>query len=164
MLGRIALLVIGRAGAALAASPLRENESLKEYMRKAFRGVAFLFAGSALVGAMLSFGLYLGYEQMLLAGYTKGNAMAVIFGTTLALALICFLLADRYIAGRMDEKQSNASLLDEKLDMIRDIAGDTINGFLEGFSEGRQSGRSSGSPKGKATRRDNVSHIRKNKR
>ncbi len=131
----ISAFLLNRIGTMLALKALPDQAALHAYMRSMFKGIACLVVGSVLLGAAITASIYVVYDQMIAVGYERVNALFIAFGLAMILIIICFLLADKWLSERFGAARQVRSVIDQKLDHVRDVAGDTITGFIEGLLE-----------------------------
>jgi predicted ABC-type exoprotein transport system permease subunit len=125
--------LLNSIGTVLGLKELPDEAALQAYIRNAFRGIFFLVLGTVLLGAFITACLYISYDELIYSGYAKTNAQIIILALVLVLAVISFILADIWISKKMCINIKSKGFLDEKIDYIKHIAGDSIVGFIEGL-------------------------------
>lgn len=135
MLNLLGKSLISQLSTVVAMKALPDEVALHSYLRNVFKGIALLIAGSVLLGASIAACLYVAYDQLLSYGYNETTVIAITLGIAFALVGIFFYLADKWLSRRFRSNLHSKSIIDDKLDYIRDIAGEALNGFVEGLCE-----------------------------
>jgi len=128
----ISAALLTRLSTLIALKALPDEAALHAYMRKAFKGVAFLIIGSVLLGATISAALYVVYDQMLTYGYPRTETLAITMGSAVLLVIIFYAFASKWLSERFGERRKK-NIIDEKLDFIKDITCRSFEGFIEGM-------------------------------
>ncbi len=117
----------------LSLKALPDEAALQGYIRSAFKGIAVLVTGSVLLGVSISAAIYIAYEQMLSYGYNKLYVQIITVSMTLLLVAVCFVFADKWLSRRFCKKPDLINSIDNKVNYVKDITGETIRGFVEGL-------------------------------
>jgi len=117
----------------LALKALPDEEALQCYMRNAFRGIFFLILGSVLLGATITAFIYIAYDQLISYGYNRTSVQIISISVALILVITSFILANKWLSGRLCVKEQSKSTIDEKIDHVKNFVSASIDGFIEGF-------------------------------